>query len=280
VIQNTLVILKPGAVRRHGAAKLFRAIHTKLPDAQLMRSKWLMVTPEQAMEFYAEHEGRSFFNGLIDHTISGPCLAVELSGENIIQRWRDAMGATDPKKAAEDTLRWHFGKEVPDNAFHGSDSPASAKRELGLIFGAPVQLKFKRLVPEAMLPTRGSVEAAGLDLYCIDDVVVKPGITTKVRTGLAVSFPKGYEIQLRARSGLAAKHTISVVNGPGTIDSDFRGELMALLTTTPERGHYTFIPGDRVAQIVLSKLVDCEVVEVDELDETERGAGGWGHTGR
>ncbi|HSG34360.1 MAG TPA: dUTP diphosphatase [Sphingomonadaceae bacterium] len=120
--------------------------------------------------------------------------------------------------------------------------------------------------------------AAGMDVLAAEDVVLAPGMRHAVATGLAVAIPPGYEIQVRPRSGLALKHGVSVPNTPGTIDSDYRGELKVIMInhgTEPFAIHR----GDRVAQLVLAPVTRAVWVEVDELDETARGAGGFGSTG-
>jgi dUTP pyrophosphatase len=128
------------------------------------------------------------------------------------------------------------------------------------------------------LPAYATTGAAGMDVVSAEDVVIAPGARHAVATGLAVAIPEGYEIQVRPRSGLALKHGITVPNTPGTIDSDYRGELKVILINL---GHepFTIARGDRVAQLVLAPVVQAEWDEVAELDTTERGAGGFGSTG-
>ena len=126
-----------------------------------------------------------------------------------------------------------------------------------------------------------------MDIRAAEDVMLKSGKGTIVSTGLMVAVPYGYELQVRPRSGLALKNGIMVTNSPGTIDSDYRGEIKILLTNTKKHtsnflqdADYTIRRGDRIAQLVLAPVTRAEVVEVEELDETERGAGGFGSTGR
>ncbi len=128
------------------------------------------------------------------------------------------------------------------------------------------------------LPAYATTGAAGMDVVSAEDVVIEPGARHAVATGLAVAIPEGYEIQVRPRSGLALKHGITVPNTPGTIDSDYRGELKVILINL---GHepFTIARGDRVAQLVLAPVVQAAWDEVAELDATERGAGGFGSTG-
>jgi dUTP pyrophosphatase len=128
------------------------------------------------------------------------------------------------------------------------------------------------------LPRYATDGAAGMDVLSAEDVTLEPGSRHAVATGLAVAIPPGYEIQVRPRSGLALKHGISVPNTPGTIDSDYRGELKVILInhgTEP----FAIRRGDRVAQLVLSPVTLAEWSEVAELDATGRGAGGFGSTG-
>jgi dUTP pyrophosphatase len=128
------------------------------------------------------------------------------------------------------------------------------------------------------LPRYATAGAAGMDVLSAEEVALAPGACHAVATGLSVAIPPGYEIQVRPRSGLALKHGISVPNTPGTIDSDYRGELKVILINHgPEP--FPIHRGDRIAQLVLAPVTSAEWDEVAELDETERGAGGFGSTG-
>ena len=128
------------------------------------------------------------------------------------------------------------------------------------------------------LPAYATDGAAGMDVCAAEDVELAPGGRHAVATGFALAIPEGYEIQVRPRSGLAFKHGISVPNAPGTIDSDYRGELKVLLINHgPES--FSISRGDRVAQLVLAPVTRAAFTEVDDLDETARGAGGFGSTG-
>jgi dUTP pyrophosphatase len=128
------------------------------------------------------------------------------------------------------------------------------------------------------LPAYATTGAAGMDVVAAEGVVIAPGARHAVATGLAVAVPQGYEIQVRPRSGLALKHGITVPNTPGTIDSDYRGELKVILINLGGEP-FTIARGDRVAQLVLAPVVQAAWDEVEELDATERGAGGFGSTG-
>jgi dUTP pyrophosphatase len=128
------------------------------------------------------------------------------------------------------------------------------------------------------LPAYATTGAAGMDVVAAEGVVIAPGARHAVATGLAVAVPQGYEIQVRPRSGLALKHGITVPNTPGTIDSDYRGELKVILINLGGEP-FTIARGDRVAQLVLAPVVQAAWDEVAELDATERGAGGFGSTG-
>ncbi|WP_379923463.1 dUTP diphosphatase [Erythrobacter sp. R86502] len=128
------------------------------------------------------------------------------------------------------------------------------------------------------LPAYATSGAAGMDVVSAEDVTLAPGGRHAVATGLAMAIPQGYEIQVRPRSGLALKHGITVPNTPGTIDSDYRGELKVILIN---HGTDPFVVqrGDRVAQLVLAPVVQATWDEVAELDATSRGTGGFGSTG-
>jgi dUTP pyrophosphatase len=128
------------------------------------------------------------------------------------------------------------------------------------------------------LPAYATAGAAGMDVVSAEDVTLAPGARHAVATGLAMAIPHGYEIQVRPRSGLALKHGISVPNTPGTIDSDYRGELKVILINLGGEP-FAIQRGDRVAQLVLAPVVQAAWDEVAELDATERGEGGFGSTG-
>jgi dUTP pyrophosphatase len=128
------------------------------------------------------------------------------------------------------------------------------------------------------LPAYATSGAAGMDVVSAEDVVIAPAARHAVATGFAMAIPQGYEIQVRPRSGLALKHGITVPNTPGTIDSDYRGELKVILINLGTEP-FAVQRGDRVAQLVLAPVVQAAWDEVAELDATERGAGGFGSTG-
>ncbi|NML95224.1 dUTP diphosphatase [Novosphingobium olei] len=128
------------------------------------------------------------------------------------------------------------------------------------------------------LPAYATSGAAGMDVVAAEDVDLAPGARHAVATGLAMAIPHGFEIQVRPRSGLALKHGVTVPNTPGTIDSDYRGELKVIMINL---GQETFAirRGDRIAQLVIAPVTRAGWVEVSELDDTERGTGGFGSTG-
>ncbi|WP_337387496.1 dUTP diphosphatase [Prevotella sp.] len=130
------------------------------------------------------------------------------------------------------------------------------------------------------LPAYATPESAGMDLRAnvAEPVVLRPLERRIIPTGLYMALPPGYEAQVRPRSGLAFKHGITVLNSPGTIDSDYRGELGVLLVNLSNED-FTIQAGERIAQMVIARHEQGEFAEVEELDDTERGAGGYGHTG-
>jgi dUTP pyrophosphatase len=128
------------------------------------------------------------------------------------------------------------------------------------------------------LPAYATAGAAGMDVVSAEDVIIAPAGRHAVATGLAMAIPPGFEIQVRPRSGLALKHGITVPNSPGTIDSDYRGELKVILINHGAEP-FEIRRGDRVAQLVLAPVIQANWLPVDELDATERGAGGFGSTG-
>ncbi len=128
------------------------------------------------------------------------------------------------------------------------------------------------------LPAYATDGAAGMDVLSAENLILRPGARAAVGTGLAVAIPSGYEIQVRPRSGLALKQGISVPNTPGTVDSDYRGELKVILINHSQ-DNFTIQRGDRIAQLVVSPVTLAVWDEVEELDDTARGAGGFGSTG-
>lgn len=128
------------------------------------------------------------------------------------------------------------------------------------------------------LPTYMTPHAAGMDVCAAETTVLQPGETTLVATGFRLAVPPGYEAQMRPRSGLALKHNVTLLNAPGTIDADYRGEVK-LIVTNFGRGPFTINRGDRVAQMVIAKVERIEWQLVDDLTDTERSSGGFGHTG-
>jgi dUTP pyrophosphatase len=147
----------------------------------------------------------------------------------------------------------------------------------------PITLELKRLEHgrDLPLPAYQSVLAAGLDLLAAVDgkMTLAPGARALVPTGLAMALPAGYEAQVRPRSGLAAKHGVTVLNTPGTIDADYRGEVKVILINLGE-DPFEISRGDRIAQMVIAPVLQADIVEVEVLSETERGTGGFGSTGR
>ena len=143
-------------------------------------------------------------------------------------------------------------------------------------------MRFRRLRPGALAPAYMTAGAAGMDLASAADgpVTLAPGGRGAVPTGLAVEIPPGFEGQVRPRSGLARKHGVTLVNAPGTIDSDYRGEITVLLVNLGAEAH-TIAPGDRIAQLVIAPCVQVALEEVqgEDLSPTSRGSGGFGHTG-
>lgn len=144
-----------------------------------------------------------------------------------------------------------------------------------------MKIGFQKLKPDALVPTYQTTEAAGADLHaCLDEsLTIATGERVLVPSGIAVELPKGYELQIRPRSGLALKHGVTVLNSPGTVDSDYRGELMALLINHGSEP-FTIDHGDRIAQIVISKHETVEFDEVVEFSDSLRGEAGFGSTGK
>jgi dUTP pyrophosphatase len=139
-----------------------------------------------------------------------------------------------------------------------------------------IELPIRRLRPDAVVPARAYSGDAGLDLSSCERVELAPGERALVPTGLAVAIPEGYAGFVQPRSGLATKHGISIVNTPGLVDSGYRGKLLVNLVNTDQRDAFVVEPGMRIAQLVILPIPELELVEVDELPESERGVRGFG----
>ncbi len=145
-------------------------------------------------------------------------------------------------------------------------------------------IRFCRLRPDTdadiPLPQYMTSQASGMDVFAAvtESVILEPGKIDLIPTGFAMALPQGFEAQVRPRSGLAVKHGIGLINSPGTIDADYRGEVMIAVVNL-SRQPYTIQRGDRIAQMVINKVVQAEIHEVNQLEETDRNTGGFGHTG-
>ena len=144
-----------------------------------------------------------------------------------------------------------------------------------------IKVLVKKLKPSVKLPSYKTNGASGMDLmaYIDKSIELKPGESCLVPTGLSVAFPKEYEIQIRPRSGLAAKSNISVLNTPGTIDSDYRGEIKVILFNHGNK-NFKIDNNDRIAQMILTPVIKMDLEETNELPDSIRGAGGFGSTGK
>ncbi|MFZ0453091.1 MAG: dUTP diphosphatase [Ignavibacteriaceae bacterium] len=147
-----------------------------------------------------------------------------------------------------------------------------------------LEIKIKRLekkfsdIPLPSYTTKGS---AGMDIRAAvdDEIILERGKVCLIPTNLSVEIPEGYEIQVRPRSGLALKHGIGILNSPGTIDSDYRGEIKIIMMNFGEE-NFSIKRGERVAQLIVSKIYSAKLTETDDLNESHRGEGGFGHTGK
>lgn len=143
-----------------------------------------------------------------------------------------------------------------------------------------MQIRFLKLSDAATIPARAHSGDAGLDLSAAEAAHLGPGERWLVRTGLIVEIPAGHAGLVLPRSGLALKHGISLVNAPGLIDAGYRGEIGVLLLNTDPAEVFRIAPGDRIAQLLVVPFVDASVEVVDQLDDTDRGGGGFGSTGQ
>lgn len=147
-----------------------------------------------------------------------------------------------------------------------------------------IKIKVKRISDEFSdidLPNYATLDSAGMDVRAalIEDVTLYPGKVEMIPTNISVEIPTGYEIQVRPRSGLAAKHSIGLLNSPGTIDSDYRGEVKIIIMNFGKE-NFKVSRGDRIAQLIVSKVYKADIEEVNELNLSHRGEGGFGHTGK
>jgi len=141
-----------------------------------------------------------------------------------------------------------------------------------------LEIKVKRLDTDLPIPRKATDGSSGFDIYSRVDQIINPGEFKGIPAGIVLEIPKGYEVQVRPRSGLALKHGIGILNSPGTIDSDYRGEVVVILFNLSKEP-FGVKKGDRIAQIVPVKLPEVKLVEADNLTETSRGSGGFGSTG-
>jgi dUTP pyrophosphatase len=141
-----------------------------------------------------------------------------------------------------------------------------------------MKIEIKKLHENTILPQYQTVQSAGFDLVSIENITIKPNQRILIGTGLAMAIEDGFELQIRPRSGLAYKNGITVLNSPGTIDSDYRGEIKVLLINHSE-DDFNIKSGDRIAQAVVQKVYQASFEIVEELDQTVRGSGGFGSTG-
>lgn len=140
-------------------------------------------------------------------------------------------------------------------------------------------LKFKKINPDAIIPAYAHPSDAGMDIRSVEDLTIPAGKRALVHTGLVMALPPRYEAQVRPRSGLALKHGITVLNTPGTIDAGYRGEVGVILANFGDED-FKVSKGDKIAQVVIAPVMQPdEIVEIEEIDETDRGAGGFGSTG-
>lgn len=191
---------------------------------------------------------------------------------------RTAAAAEDPWGAMEADQEAEWSEEEPVAA--PAAPAAAATTDAGTTLREEMEeLEFIRLSEKATLPTRAHDGDAGLDLYAAEGARIGPGQRVSVGTGLAVAVPQGLAGLVVARSGLALKHGIALVNAPGVIDSGYRGELRVLLLNTDATSDFKLAVGDRVAQLLLIPIATASPLEADALDDTTRGGGGFGSTG-
>ena len=139
-------------------------------------------------------------------------------------------------------------------------------------------VRFRKVHPDAVLPSYAHPGDAGMDVRSVESLEIAPGARALVHTGLVMALPPGWEAQVRPRSGLALKHGVTVLNTPGTIDAGYRGEVGVILANLGD-APFSVAKGDRIAQIVIAPVTTAKIAEVEVVDDTDRGAGGFGSTG-
>ena len=142
-----------------------------------------------------------------------------------------------------------------------------------------MKIKLKRLHKDAVIPTYGTKSSACLDLYAVEDVTFRSGDTKRIRSGWAFEIPEGHYVEIMPRSGLAIKNDLIMPNSPGIVDSDYRGEIFVYMKFLRENWQFNIKKGDRFAQMKIKRSITMEFEEVEELDATDRGSGGFGSTG-
>jgi dUTP pyrophosphatase len=140
-----------------------------------------------------------------------------------------------------------------------------------------IEVKIKKISPEAIIPTYASAGSSGADLYSVVNENIEPGASSLISCGIAMEIPAGFEAQIRPRSGIALNNNVSILNTPGTIDSDYRGEIKVILKNFGNKV-FRVKKGMRIAQMVFSKVQRTEFRLVEKLNESQRGGGGFGHT--
>ncbi|MCQ2724832.1 dUTP diphosphatase [Helicobacter pylori] len=141
-----------------------------------------------------------------------------------------------------------------------------------------MKIKIQKTHPNALIPKYQTEGSSGFDLHAVEEVMIKPHSVGLVKIGICLSLEVGYELQVRTRSGLALNHQVMVLNSPGTVDNDYRGEIKVILANLSDKDFKVQV-GDRIAQGVVQKTYKAEFIECERLDETSRGSGGFGSTG-
>ncbi len=141
-----------------------------------------------------------------------------------------------------------------------------------------MKIKIQKIHPNALIPKYQTEGSSGFDLHAVEEVMIKPRSVGLVKIGICLSLEVGYELQVRTRSGLALNHQVMVLNSPGTVDNDYRGEIKVILANLSDKDFKVQV-GDRIAQGVVQKTYKAEFIECEQLDETSRGSGGFGSTG-
>lgn len=271
--EQTFIMCKPDALNRGLTGEIIKRFEQR--GFKLVSSKVITASRDLMENHYDNKRTESYFDELISYMTSAPVLAMIWEGYNVIIESRTLIGANQPIPG---TIRGDFSTAINRNLIHASDSFENAKREIELWFPmtrTPI-LKYVKLSEDAFEPIKGSAQAAGYDLKSPHDYILPGTGKILIYTDLKIELPSGCYGRISARSGLAVKKSINV--GAGVIDQDYRGNVGVILFNHGQED-FEIKRGDRIAQLICERIYYPILQEVIELNDTTRGANGFGSTG-